>query len=79
MLVVCPVRHFADYLRQSGGNTVQRYLLARGGGGDLGRGAQRTYALQLAFGNPIRLEGHADEQALSRRVIALWTNFAKTG
>ncbi|KAM7283946.1 cholinesterase [Ixodes scapularis] len=79
MLVVCPVRHFADYLRQSGGNIVQRYLLARGGGGDLGRGAQRTYALQLAFGNPIRLESHADEQALSRRVIALWTNFAKTG
>ncbi|XP_077516716.1 acetylcholinesterase-like [Amblyomma americanum] len=90
VLVVCPVRHFADYLDEAG-NSVHRYLLLRrrrtssdnastadGEWGD--NSAPRLYALGLVFGEPLRHpDGDAEEQALSRRMIALWTEFAKRG
>ncbi|XP_054929705.2 acetylcholinesterase-like isoform X2 [Dermacentor andersoni] len=92
VMVVCPVHHFADYLGASGNNSVHRYLLLRRRrrpstptaqvGPSLGaRGTTpRLYALGLVFGDPLRRNNSdAEEQALSRRMIALWTEFAKSG
>ncbi|XP_075543718.1 cholinesterase-like [Dermacentor variabilis] len=90
VLVVCPVHHFADYLGASGNNSVHRYLLLRRrrrpstptAQASLGaRGTTpRLYALGLVFGDPLRRNNSdAEEQALSRRMIALWTEFAKSG
>ncbi|KAH6934837.1 hypothetical protein HPB50_001521 [Hyalomma asiaticum] len=95
VLVVCPVRHFADYLITSGNNSVYRYLLLRRRRPTTSDSASheleddspspperphRLYALGLVFGDPLR-ENNSDveEQALSRRMIALWTDFAKSG
>lgn len=76
LLVVCPVRHFAEFLAKAGSNWVQRYLFWRSSPGP---SAQRTYALSLVFGDPIRNDRDSREQALSRRMVTLWAGFAKNG
>ncbi|KAH7969530.1 hypothetical protein HPB52_019306 [Rhipicephalus sanguineus] len=95
VLVLCPVRHFADYLVSSGGNSVHRYLLLRrrhpSTADSISQEVEddspssperppQLYALGLVFGDPLRRNNSdAEEQALSRRMITLWTDFAKRG
>ncbi|KAH8026127.1 hypothetical protein HPB51_016438 [Rhipicephalus microplus] len=91
ILVVCPVRHFADYLASSGNNGVHRYLLLRRRHPSTAESQEddspsssetvaQLYALGLVFGDPLRRNNSdAEEQALSRRMITLWTDFAKRG
>ncbi|KAL3249682.1 hypothetical protein MRX96_055891 [Rhipicephalus microplus] len=91
VLVVCPVRHFADYLASSGNNGVHRYLLLRRRHPSTAESQEddspsssetvaQLYALGLVFGDPLRRNNSdAEEQALSRRMITLWTDFAKRG
>ncbi|KAH6937511.1 hypothetical protein HPB50_000991 [Hyalomma asiaticum] len=76
LLVVCPVRFYAEYLRNSG-NTVHGYVLER----KIGEGQpSRDYAARLLLGSPLVLgTSSPTEQALSREVIVRWANFFKTG
>ncbi|XP_077557922.1 cholinesterase-like [Haemaphysalis longicornis] len=83
VLVVCPVRHFADYLDDAGNNSVHRYILLRNPSAEASTVypglTPRLYALRLVFGDPLRRKGDSQEQELSRRMIAIWTDFAKSG
>ncbi|EEC06862.1 hypothetical protein IscW_ISCW004947 [Ixodes scapularis] len=75
LLSVCPVLYFADFLVRAGARSVRRYLLSR----RTEPRAQRSYALSLVFGDPMVRGSNPRLEALSLRMIHLWTSFAKTG
>ncbi|XP_049518840.1 acetylcholinesterase-like [Dermacentor silvarum] len=79
LLVVCPVRFYAELLRASG-NTVHGYVLhCKNVSGQCIK-PPRDYAARLLFGSPLMLgTSSLEEQALSREVIARWAHFFKTG
>ncbi|KAH9381133.1 hypothetical protein HPB48_020790 [Haemaphysalis longicornis] len=76
MLMVCPQRYFVDDLLHSkgSGNRVYRYLLS---GEEIGIRVPSTKQLEFLFGKHLTRPGEEAAQKLSRRMIQLWTDFAK--
>ncbi|XP_064459336.1 acetylcholinesterase-like [Ornithodoros turicata] len=84
MIYDCPVLSFAQYLA-SRGNHVRTYVFdhkATFSTFNTCIGALRFQELDFVFGTPIHnasLDGTAAEVILSRKMIEMWTGFAKTG
>ncbi|XP_077540914.1 uncharacterized protein LOC144153134 [Haemaphysalis longicornis] len=76
MLMVCPQRYFVDDLlnAKGSGNRVYRYLLS---GEEIGIRVPSTKQLEFLFGKHLTRPGEEAAQKLSRRMIQLWTDFAK--
>lgn len=83
MLFVCPMLSFATHLSFKG-NRVRAFVFDHGTSYTTQphcSGAGAYDLLDFVFGKPVEDPriGTSDEAALSRRVIDMWTGFAKTG
>ncbi|XP_064459973.1 acetylcholinesterase-like isoform X2 [Ornithodoros turicata] len=83
LLYVCPLLDFADYLA-SRQNRVHAYLFDYKASFSPFRdspGAPQQHDLDFLFGVPLRntVASTKEEEDLSRFMISIWTNFAKTG
>ncbi|XP_077553482.1 acetylcholinesterase-like [Haemaphysalis longicornis] len=78
LLVVCPVRLFAEQLH-AWGHRVHTYVLHRTRSEDSESGVPRGQSVRLLFGYPVLQQAEESETALSTRVISHWAHFFKTG
>ncbi|NXV56774.1 ACES Acetylcholinesterase, partial [Molothrus ater] len=81
--VVCPLMHFAQRWAERGG-TVFAYLFDHRASNLLWppwMGVPHGYEIEFVFGQPLNpgLNYTAEEEALSRRIMRYWGNFARTG
>ncbi|XP_063038734.1 LOW QUALITY PROTEIN: acetylcholinesterase-like [Melospiza melodia melodia] len=81
--VVCPLMHFAQRWAEAGG-TVFAYLFDHRASNLLWppwMGVPHGYEIEFVFGQPLNpgLNYTAEEEALSRRIMRYWGNFARTG
>ncbi|KAH7953427.1 hypothetical protein HPB49_008109 [Dermacentor silvarum] len=78
MLMVCPQRYFVDYLLSAGGvgrgNRAYRYVLS---GADNVARVGSLVPLELLFGKHLARPANESLKRLSKRLIQLWTDFAK--
>ncbi|XP_077513057.1 acetylcholinesterase-like [Amblyomma americanum] len=77
LLVICPVRFFAERLHGLG-NRVHGYILHRANP-KKDSGASRGYAIRLLFGVANAHSDAPEEQTLGHRMIAVMSHFFKTG
>lgn len=81
--VICPVMHFAAHYAERG-NRVYAYLFDHRASNLIWppwMGVPHGYEIEFVFGLPLNrsLNYTAEEEALSRRMMRHWANFARTG